>query len=295
MRWSWKLGRFAQIDTYVHASFLLLVGWAAWAAWSGAGTILSVVLGVGFLLAVFGSVLLHELGHALVARRYGIATRRIILSPIGGIAQLEGMPSKPRQELAIALAGPAVNFVLAAGLWILSPFFGAGLLASLVGSLIIANLTLGLFNLVPAFPMDGGRALRAFLAERMGSRRATETAARVGKGVAIAMGLYGLFAGPFMLVFIAGFVWFAANAELGASRYGASAYDGEVEVLDRSAYRGQTIWPRSFDVWGRSASGRPGASAPEPRGRAFRDDPWAATIVRRRPVRVVVVRREGWL
>ncbi|MEX1365548.1 MAG: site-2 protease family protein, partial [Nannocystaceae bacterium] len=189
MKWSWKLGRFAGIDTYVHASFLLLVGWAAWSAWSGAGTGLAVVLGVGFLLAVFGSVLLHELGHALMARRFGIRTRRIILSPIGGIAQLEGMPSRPRQELAVALAGPAVNFALAAVLWLVAPVFaGVPLLAALIGGVTVANLMLGAFNLLPAFPMDGGRALRAFLAERKGSLRATEIAARVGKGMAIALG-----------------------------------------------------------------------------------------------------------
>ncbi len=273
MQWSWKLGRFAGIDTYVHASFLLLVGWAAWASWSGASSLLSVVFGVGFLLAVFGSVLLHEYGHALVARRFGIATRRIVLYPIGGVAQLEGMPRKPRQELAVALAGPAVNFAIAAGLWVLSPMFGAGLVGSLLGSLMIANLTLGLFNLVPAFPMDGGRALRAFLAERVGSRRATETAAKIGKWVAGAMAIYGLFfGGPTMLVFIAAFVWFAANAELRSARH--HGYPDEVEVLGGS--RGG--WAHRIDPWD---------LRPTTRGRT---DPRAP-----RPVRVVVVRRTGWL
>lgn len=308
MRWSWKLGRFAEIDTYVHASFLLLVGWAAWAAWSGAGTLLSVLLGVGFLLAVFASVLLHELGHALVARRYGIATRRIILSPIGGIAQLEGMPKKPRQELAVALAGPAVNFLLAFGLWFFSPIFGAGFLGSLVGSLIVANLTLGLFNLIPAFPMDGGRALRAFLAERMGSRRATEIAARVGKGVALVGGLYGLFSGQLILMLVAGFVWFAANAELAASRYDASAYLDEVEVLGTPRSRGAprsrggrfwaNISPRRGGLWSeRVADPTPRArpSFVDPWGRAFHDGRWTdPSRPSGRPVRVVVVHRDGW-
>ncbi|MCA9708592.1 MAG: site-2 protease family protein [Myxococcales bacterium] len=288
MRWSWKLGRFAGIDTYVHASFLLLVGWAAWAAWSGAGTMLAVLLGVGFLLAVFGSVLLHELGHALVARHYGIATRRIVLSPIGGIAQLEGMPREPRQELAVALAGPAVNFGLAAALWILAPAFGLGLLGSLASSLIVANLTLGLFNLIPAFPMDGGRALRAFLAARVGAWQATQTAAKVGKVVALVMGLYGLVAGPFMLVLIAGFVWFAANAELAASRYHASAYD-EVEVLGPPpAHR---VWRR--DIWRRdpyATVGRTRRHPADPRGWGpLRNDGPRMDG----PVRVVVIRR-GW-
>jgi len=277
MQWSWKLGRFAGIDTYVHASFLLLVGWAVWASWTGAGSLLSVVFGVGFLLAVFGSVLLHEYGHALVARRYGIATRRIVLYPIGGVAQLEGMPRKPRQELAVALAGPAVNFAIAAGLWVLSPLFGAGLVGSLLGSLMIANLTLGLFNLVPAFPMDGGRALRAFLAERVGSRKATETAAAIGKWVAAAMAIYGLFfGGPFMLVLIAGFVWFAANAELRSTRYNASP--DEVEVIGGARGR----WAHRIDPWDLRPTFRGrGPQRVDPR------DP--------RPVRVVVVRRTGWL
>ncbi|MEM7158827.1 MAG: site-2 protease family protein [Myxococcota bacterium] len=236
MKWSWKLGRFAGIDTYVHASFLLLVAWSAWSAWSGAGSGLAVVLGVGFLLAVFASVLLHELGHALMARRFGIRTRRIVLSPIGGVAQLEGMPAAPRQELAVALAGPAVNFALAAGLWVLSPVFaGVPLLSSMVGGVMVANLVLGTFNLLPAFPMDGGRALRALLAERKGSTRATEIAARIGKGLALVMGLAGLWWGQYLLALVAAFVWFAADAELRHSRM--NAYLDEVEVLGAQAQR----------------------------------------------------------
>lgn len=222
--WTWRIGRFAGIDTHVHVTFLLLVGWAAWAAYAGAGTAISVVLGVGFLLAVFGSVLLHELGHALVARRYGIRTRRIILSPIGGVAQLEGMPSQPRQEMAVALAGPAVNFVLAAGLWALGSIVGGPLVSGIIGSLMWANLMLGTFNLVPAFPMDGGRALRAFLSTRMGDHKATEIAVFVGKTAAVGMAIVGLF-GNWLLVGIAAFVWFAANSELKAARMQAAYND----------------------------------------------------------------------
>lgn len=221
MKWSWKIGRFAGIDTYVHATFLLLVGWAAWAAYSGAGTALAVALGVGFLLAVFASVLMHELGHALVARRYGIRTRRIILSPIGGLAQLEGMPSNPRHEMAVALAGPAVNFALALALWATGSLAGGPLMLGFIESLMWANVTLGLFNLVPAFPMDGGRALRAFLSSRMSNVRATELAVFIGKGFAIAMALVGL-ATNWVLVAIAAFVWFAANQELKAARWDAA-------------------------------------------------------------------------
>ncbi len=273
MKWSWKLGRFAEIDTYVHASFLLLVAWAAWAAWAGAGTGLAVVMGVAFLLAVFASVLLHELGHALVARRYGIATRRIILSPIGGIAQLEGMPREPRHELAVALAGPAVNFVIAAGLWLVAPMFGATpILASLLGSLMLANLGLGLFNLVPAFPMDGGRALRAILASRVGPYRATELAATVGKVAAGLMGVVGLVWGPFLLTVVAAFVWFAANAEQRASRAEARFLDPYGPRV--SPHRGAAGWP-----WDGYRPVRP-SRIPQP-------VPGPVP----RPVRVVVVRR----
>lgn len=300
MKWSWKLGRFAGIDTYVHATFLLLVAWAAWASWSGAGTALAVLMGVGFLLAVFASVLLHELGHALTARRHGVATRSIILSPIGGIAQLEGMPRRPRAELEVALAGPAVNFVLAAVLWLVVPVFaGAPLLADLLGSVMLANLGLGLFNLVPAFPMDGGRALRAILAERMSSRRATETAVKIGRGVALAMGAVGLLWGPTMLVLIAAFVWFAAGAELRASR--ASAYLDDVEVLGAPpAYYGRSRGGSAYGrargrgrFWGDLLDPRPTHEHPP---RAPRGGFWSRSRSHdtAHPVRVVIVRRGWW-
>lgn len=290
MKWSWKLGRFAGIDTYVHASFLLLMAWAAWSSYSGVAPLLSALLGILFLLAVFASVLLHELGHALVARRYGIATRRIILSPIGGIAQLEGMPQRPREELAVALAGPAVNFVLAAGLWLLTPVLAAiPLVSSLLPGVIVANLMLGAFNLLPAFPMDGGRALRALLAERIGSRRATTVAAKVGKWAAVAMGVGGLIWGNFFLVLIAGFIWFAAAAELRAAR---SPYFDEVEVLRAPTFRrrGSGWWSSRFDrqpadptLW------------VSPRASSWRRAPGWTTVVRDDPrlVDVVIVRRPG--
>jgi Zn-dependent protease len=286
MKWSWKLGRFAGIDTYVHASFLLLVAWSVWASWSGAGTGLAVVMGVTFLLAVFASVLLHELGHALVARRYGVATRRIILSPIGGIAQLEGMPRRPRQELAVALAGPAVNFVLAAGLWLLAPLFaGAPIMSTLLGSVMLANLGLGLFNLVPAFPMDGGRALRAVLAERVGPYRATETAAKVGKAIAVVMGVAGLVWGPFMLALVAAFVWFAANAEQQASRSEARYSRAHYFGGGLGGRGGRGYLDHDVEV----------VEAPSARARRGAAWPWSSRRVYDpvRPPRVVLFRR-GW-
>ncbi len=223
MKLSWKLGRFAGIDAYVHASFLLLVAWAAWAAYQGAGTGLAALLGVVFLLGVFGSVLLHEFGHALTARRYGIRTRRIVLWPMGGVAQLEEGPQTPKQELLIALAGPAVNFAIAAALWVVVNVVGLptyGLLASLM----LANLTLGLFNLVPAFPMDGGRVLRAVLATRIGGRRATDIAVKIGKAAAAGFIVAGFF-GNTVLMLVGAFVWFAAGAESRRNPYPGQSQD----------------------------------------------------------------------
>lgn len=216
MSGSLKIGRFAGIDTFVHWTFGLLLAWAGWAAWDGAGSGLAVLLGTAFLVAVFASVLLHELGHALVARRYGVHTRNILLTPIGGVANLEGMPRAPKAELAVALAGPAVNvaiavvlaFVLQVTGW---TFFG------LLQPLLYANISLALFNLIPAFPMDGGRALRAWMAMRMGSRRATSIAVSLGKVVAVLMAIAGVVWSPMLLV-IAVFVWFAGGAEARAMR-----------------------------------------------------------------------------
>ena len=252
MKWSWKLGRFAGVDTYVHASFLLLVGWAAWAAWAGAGTGLAVVLGLLFLVGVFGSVLLHELGHALAARRYGIRTRGITLLPIGGLAQLEGEPRTPKQELVIALAGPAVNFALAAALFVITSIVGMPSWG-LLGSLMVANLSLGVFNLIPAFPMDGGRALRALVATRVGGPRATDIAVWIGKAAAIAFGIVGLFTN-IMLTLVAVFVWFAASAE---GKRSGDVYYGTRYGRDRTSHP-WLHWRRDYrddtsGTWGEPA------------------------------------------
>lgn len=250
MRGAWKLGRFAGVDAYVHWTFALLLAWAGWTAWQGAGTGLAVVLGIGFLSAVFASVLLHELGHALMARRWGVRTQHILLTPIGGIASLEGMPSAPRAELAVALAGPAVNLVIAAGLALFGNVTGLQMFG-LVDGLMWANLSLALFNLIPAFPMDGGRALRALLAQRMGRTSATTLAVRLGRGVAVVMAVLGLFYNP-MLLLIAAFVWFAGAAEARATRateyvrpsdwYGGVVDDAYPEALRRVRVGSRMVW-----------------------------------------------------
>ena len=220
MKWSWKLGQVAGIGVYMHATFLLLIGWVALSHWLEDGTLAVVLAGVAFILALFTCVVLHELGHALTARRFGIKTRDITLLPIGGVARLERMPDQPIQELWVALAGPAVNVVIAALLFVgLQITLGLEPLSQLSvtrGSfwerLMMVNVSLVLFNLIPAFPMDGGRVLRALLALRMEYTRATQVAASIGQGLAFLLGFIGLFTNPFLL-FIAFFVWIGAAQE----------------------------------------------------------------------------------
>jgi Zn-dependent protease/CBS domain-containing protein len=220
MRWSWKLGAVAGIDIFVHVTFVMLVAWVALSHWIVERSVAAALGGAIFILALFACVVLHELGHALTARRYGVRTRDITLYPIGGMARLERIPEVPRQELLIALAGPAVNVVIAAGLWLLlSAAGGVTPLTELdvakgpfLERLLLVNVFLAGFNLIPAFPMDGGRVLRALLATRLSYVRATELAAGVGQAMALVFGFVGLFSNPF-LVFIALFVWLGASSE----------------------------------------------------------------------------------
>lgn len=223
MKWSWKIGEFAGIGVYMHATFLLLLGWVAFVHWQDGQSGAAVVSGLAFVLAIFACVVAHEYGHALTARRFGIRTREITLLPIGGVARLERMPDEPRQELWVALAGPLVNVVIAGGLFLWLQFTGALVpveqLAVQSGSflerLMMVNLFLAAFNMLPAFPMDGGRVLRAVLASRMEYTRATQLAANVGQGMAFLFGFAGLFGNP-MLLFIALFVWIGAAQESSA-------------------------------------------------------------------------------
>jgi Zn-dependent protease/CBS domain-containing protein len=223
MKWSLRLGTLAGIPVYVHATFALLLVWIGFASWSASGSLGAALSGVVFLIALFGCVLLHELGHALAARRYGIPTRDITLLPIGGIARLEKMPERPIQELWVALAGPAVNVAIAAALsiWLLltqglAPLEPLGVSSgSFVQRLLLVNVILVVFNMVPAFPMDGGRVLRALLAMRLDYVRATRFAASLGQGMALLFGFVGLLVNPF-LIFIALFVWIGAAQESAA-------------------------------------------------------------------------------
>ena len=220
MKWSLKLGKLFGIDVYMHFTFVLLLVFLGFFYWDATQDVGASLRGVAFVLALFGCVVLHELGHALMARRYGIRTRNITLLPIGGVARLERIPEKPRQELWVALAGPAVNVVIAVLLLlglVATRGFGPVAAWSLTGGsgwerLILLNLILAGFNLLPAFPMDGGRVLRALMSLRLGRRRATAIAANVGQGMAIAFGVVGFFYNPF-LIFIGIFVYLGAQAE----------------------------------------------------------------------------------
>jgi Zn-dependent protease len=225
MKWSLKIGRFAGIDVYMHITFLLLISWVALMHWRQGQSITAALAGVAFILVVFLCVVLHEFGHALTARRYGIPTRDITLLPIGGVARLERMPTNPMQELWVALAGPAVNIVIAAFLFIWlkisASFEPMQTLTITTGPflerIMAVNIFLVAFNLIPAFPMDGGRVLRAVLAARKDYARATQIAASIGQGIAIFFGVVGLFYNP-LLLFIALFVWIGAAQEAGLSQ-----------------------------------------------------------------------------
>jgi Zn-dependent protease len=219
MRWSVNIGRLFGIRVELHITFLLFIGWIAVNQGLLTGDVRRAAEAVALLLLVFGCVVLHELGHALTARRFGIATRDIVLLPIGGVARLERMPEKPGQEMLVAIAGPAVNVALAA-LLVLSlmltgrpadlAHFGDGLLESL----LLVNVLMLLFNLIPAFPMDGGRVLRALLALWLPYLQATKIASTVGQGVALLLGVAGLFyLHHWALAFVALFVFLAAGEE----------------------------------------------------------------------------------
>lgn len=219
MRWSLNVGTIAGTAVRIHVTFLLFLVWlgtifyrqgGAEAAWQG--TI--------FIVLIFLCVLLHEFGHVFAARHYGVKTRDVTLWPIGGISSMERMPDKPGEELIVAVAGPAVNVVIAAVLLLwLGPRFDLENLTkiedpavSLAVKVAAANIILVVFNMIPAFPMDGGRVLRAILAMRMGNARATEMAATIGQGFAIVFGVLGIFYNP-MLIIIAAFIFLAASGE----------------------------------------------------------------------------------
>jgi Zn-dependent protease/CBS domain-containing protein len=225
MGWSLKIGRLAGIDIFVHFTFLILLGWIAVGSFVATGDAVAGLSALLLTAAVFAIIVLHELGHALAARYYGIPTRDITLLPIGGVARLERMPDKPVQELVVALAGPAVNVVLAGVFFALmvvqgiaAPELSLSFTGNLIEQLFLINVGLAAFNMLPAFPMDGGRVLRALLAMPLGRSRATQIAAVVGRVMAGAFVAAGLLSGNLMLVLAALFVWVGAGEEAAATR-----------------------------------------------------------------------------
>jgi Zn-dependent protease len=219
MGWSLTIGSVAGTAIRIHVTFLLFLAWIFGVSYVSGGP-QAAWNGLLFMVLLFLCVLLHEFGHIFTARAFGVATPDVILLPIGGVARLERIPERPSEEFHIAIAGPAVNVAIAAVLVVIG---GASLDPSHLGSiesnkiglverLAAVNVFLALFNLIPAFPMDGGRVLRALLATRFGYVRATEIAASVGQAVAFVLGFIGLFGDP-LLIFIAVFVYLAAAAE----------------------------------------------------------------------------------
>jgi Zn-dependent protease/predicted transcriptional regulator len=246
MKWSLKLGSVAGIGVYLHWTFVLLISWIFLAHLGAGETLRQAMAGVGFILALFGCVVLHEFGHALTAKRYGVVTRDITLLPIGGVARLERIPEKPLEEFLVAIAGPAVNAVIAAAIYGVLLLQGRtpelmnvhGMTGGFLPQLMWVNVFIGTFNLLPAFPMDGGRILRASLASRMGRRRATAIAANIGQILAILLGIIGFFYNPF-LIFIAVFVYLGAQGEA-AQVEAESALEG-LQVRDAMMTRFRTL------------------------------------------------------
>lgn len=224
MRWSISLGTISGITVRFHITFLLLLIWIGVGHYAQGGAEAAVV-GLVFILLIFGSVLLHEFGHALAARRFGVKTPDITLLPIGGVARLERIPEKPTEEFIVAVAGPAVNVAIAAFLYILvrlltpSTFDVTSMNAqtlmtgNILSNLLSVNVWLVLFNLIPAFPMDGGRILRALLAMKLSYTQATRVAANVGQLFAFVFVLIGFFGNP-LLIFIGLFVYMGAGSEV---------------------------------------------------------------------------------
>jgi len=281
---SWKLGTLFGIGIYIHWTFFLLPAWGFLYTLQRGGVQLATEAAV-FIMAAFGCILLHELGHALAARHFGIPTRDITLYPLGGVARLERMSRRPWEEFWIAVAGPAVNVVIVVllfGVWIgmsafipperLMSFRG---LAGLVPELLLANFFLAGFNMIPAFPMDGGRVLRALLVRRLGYLRATQRAVGIGGFLAllfIGLGLFGNdlpFVSP-MLIPVGMLVFLMGKQELAMVRHQEAMRRAEpldvlpadepvVEVKPISARAGFTgfIWDSRAGLWVQWQNGRP--------------------------------------
>ena len=222
MKSSVRLGTVSGIGIFAHWTFLvMLVGLFGFYLYQGL-SVVAALAGVALIVSVFGCVVLHELGHAFMARRFGIPTQDITLYPIGGVARLGRIPRKPKEEFLIAIAGPAVNLAIAGALYVVNNMVGTFVTldaamhtqSNILGLLMWINLGLVVFNLIPAFPMDGGRVVRAALATQMAYRTATHIASLIGQGLAVVFVIYGLINGLWSLPLIAIFVFLAARQEV---------------------------------------------------------------------------------
>jgi len=262
---AWKIGRMFGIDIHIHWTFFLLIAWVFLANSAAEAAVL-----LPLVVAAFGCVVLHELGHALAARQFGIGTRDITLLPIGGVARLERMSEKPWEEFCIAVAGPAVNVVIAialfgvvaVGVLLGSSVFVQSPMGLFLGRLLAVNIFMVLFNMIPAFPMDGGRVLRAVLASSIGFLPATRVAVRVATVFAVLFAVGGIIgtilgvASP-MFILLAAFVWFAGQKELAFVQHREYARQAEPAPEFEERFRpifetfGPTpVFPRKpVDVW----------------------------------------------
>ena len=265
MKSSLKLFSVSGIDIKVHMTFPLILLWAAFQYGILArGGIEGALFGIVVIILLFALVTLHELGHSFAARYYGVPVEQIVLLPIGGVAQLKHMPRKPIQEFVIALAGPAVNVALVILMGLVAIAFNINSLnpltvlssgfelsfASFFGYIFLYNIVLAVFNMIPAFPMDGGRVLRALLAMRLDYGRATKIAVRIGQAVAVLLGIYGLFNGGFFMILIAIFVYNGAAQE---GRL-VQQYNRLRGLTVRQAYASQATFLSPYDTIQRAVS-----------------------------------------
>ena len=272
MKWSWKIATISGIGVYLHVTFLILVAYFVLNTRSSGGGLLDILGALLLLAAVFSIVVMHEFGHALAARRYGIRTQDITLLPIGGVARLERIPEDPKQELVVAVAGPAVNVVLAALCLLILLIAGTAFLTGIVSGgfeamlqslsrtprirsvadlpaatlflvwhMFLVNIMMILFNLLPAFPMDGGRVLRALLAMWTDRVRATRIAAQIGQSMAVLFAVFGLLTSHPWLMLIALFVWISAGAE--AAHVESQSVMGTSTVRNAMITRFQAVAP----------------------------------------------------
>jgi stage IV sporulation protein FB len=223
MRWSYTIGRFGGTEVKVHVTFILLLAWIGYSAYLDAGAA-AALADTAFFVSFFCCIVLHEFGHIAMARRFGVRTPDVILLPIGGVARLERIPEEPRQELLIALAGPAVTVGIILLLFLSTVVAGQPVtlhdpLAEHVPftvRLLVVNVWVLIFNLIPAFPLDGGRVLRALLAGRLGLVRATRIAGTVGQLFAVGLGIYGVMQQAPLVMLVAFFIFLGAGSETAA-------------------------------------------------------------------------------